>query len=518
MFKAKNKRQEKWCVGVDTASGWVAVSKLNGDVPEIVVQDKIPVGGHIRQILRGKALPPEIPAVAAISVPAVLRSLKFPGELGEKEIAEAVRWQPQFRDLTEDFIVRHAVTGKTNFGNWLVVAAAVDRKTIDEDAARAAKIGGEDLYALDLRVLCLWRAAKHMRQHSPRAIVVIEETPSAIHVAAGRECLEFVREIEAGQGDLEFEIKRTVAHYMSEFTNDVEILVVGKDIPEGLAAVGMALYPYMTPGVNFIEGKARQRAVAPDTQGKKRTPGAKTFLISGICAAYILAGAFPWALSGWWGREADRAEAQTFRLRPVAAEVDRIAAERATLEEWCSVVESFAPKVMSAYIDDVRYAIPEKCWLTAIETLYRNPQQQQQQKAGGSGPVGERREQEGEAQKEAQAEQQKSQQGPNTQNEAGIEQQKGQQGSNEAGSQPPEETKPQEATPLQIPTGPPGLRLGGYSLDVGSVGVFRDNLGRLPWVEKAVILVAEEDTNVGAYRFDILVVVKEGGPVDHQSG
>lgn len=55
-------------------------------------------------------------------------------------------------------------------------------------------------------------------------------------------------------------------------------------------------------------------------------------------------------------------------------------------------------------------------------------------------------------------------------------------------------------------------------MDVGSVGVFRDNLGRLPWVEKAVILVAEEDTNVGAYRFDILVVVKEGGPVDHQSG
>nr|WP_279233419.1 PilN domain-containing protein [Desulfofundulus thermobenzoicus] len=150
-------------------------------------------------------------------------------------------------------------------------------------------------------------------------------------------------------------------------------------------------------------------------------------------------------------------------LRPALAQSDAITNQTQTIQQWNAVLESFTPLPTTFELDDLRYAIPKECWLTALETMGQQVQAQ-------AAPV--------------------------------------QQGQSAQQSPPGQNNTQQNAATL--PPAPAGFKIEGYSTSVSAIAAFRDNLSKLPWATNPKIVTVVTDNNLDAYKFTLSVGVKGG--------
>lgn len=444
----------KSCAGLDYELNNFVVVELRCGKPEIAFQEKLAFMDTVKRVSDRFKMPKNLlPVTALPGQKTMLKSLRFREDsIREKDIPEAVRWQ--FKDIEEDVLVRHCITGRNVFGSWLVVAAAAPQKQIDALANKVFRFGFKEEPVIDLRVLALWRGVKYFRpENGDTAMIVLEESPSGARIVAGRDCLEFAREIVGN--NIEFEIRRTITHYKQEFTNKADILVVGEDLPENVVAIGMAIYPFVKPGVDFLSGGKRSIALSKGTLPTKKN----LLAIGGTALVWLAIVTGPWAVSSWWSVQATIMENRMVSIRPALAQVDAIMKQTQTIQQWNAVLESFTPLPTTLKINDLRYALPDGCWLTVLET-----EGQQGQEAQNKQPA---------------------QQKPAGQNDV-------------------------QQNTVTLPPAPSGFKIEGYSNSVNAIAAYRDNLSKLPWTMNPKVVSVAADETLGAYKFILSVGVKGG--------
>lgn len=317
-------------------------------------------------------------------------------------------------------------------------------------AAPADEVTSLSAGVVDLRVLALWRGAVHLLGGESH-LVVVEVTSDGGRVVAGRGLPEFAREVAAGS---DADLQRTLMYVRSEL-GDLRLARVGEELPEETVAVGLALHRFSGPSVNF-RGKASLKGL-----GKRWSSLAGRDLIRVTAIALVLA-ALPHALAAGYSLQAGELEKKAASLKPQAEACARTTAEREKYEDWVAIVKSFSTRPAWPQVEDVRRAVPEKVWLT----LYSAEIVQQQ-------PV--------------------------------VRQGGGNQGTIPSPGQ--QQAKPVPKQAAQLPPVPGLLKLEGYSLDLASVGLFRDNLEKLPWCGGVSVKQVEWDDKLGAHKFSMEVTV-----------
>lgn len=456
-------------VGVDAELGIAAAARAGRGGVSVEVAARSPGAGAADLARAARAR--EKSVVLALGGPQVfLRTMRLPGDLDRKAIAETVRWQ--LADVVPDRVVRHCVTGKAN-GHWCVVVGGVPK-----DAARGLKAG-----VLDLRVAALWRGALHfLGPESGGPVAVVERAPSGYRVAAGRGFLEFAREVAA---DSDAELQRTLLYCRSELGEDLRTLYVGQELPEETVAVGLALHYFAEPRFNFL---VRERAALAGIAG---IAAGRRFLK--IAAAGAVLALLPHVAAYGYRVQAAEYARRADALAPQVKKYESLKAEREKYEDWVAIVESFAASPSWPIMEDIRHAVPEKCWLTSVRT--ERPSQPAAQgrapAASGGSPAG-----------------------------AGQTGGAGQVGSGgaAAGSDAAQAKKAPAQPAQQLPDRPSGITVEGYSLDAASVGLLRDNLEALPWSGGVTAVSAKWDDQVGAYSFKVAVAVKQPGEKAQQKG
>lgn len=451
-------------VGVDAEFGIAAVARAsrNGIVVEVAVRSP---GADIESLARA-AHAPEKSVVLGLGGPNVfLRTMRLPGDLDRKAIAETVKWQ--LADVVPDRVIRHCVTGKVN-DHWCVVVGGVPKETV-----HGLKAG-----TLDLRVAALWRGAIHfLGKIEDGPMVIVEQTASGCRVVGGRNFLEFAREIT---GDSDAELQRTLLYCRSELGEDLRVLYVGRDLPEETVAVGLALHYHAEPRFNFLVKEKLMLA--------NLTIGKRFLRFAAVGAVLAL---LPYVVA--YGYRIQTSE-YVRRINALAPQVEKYAflkAEREKYEDWIAIVDSFTTSPAWPLMDDIRHAVPTKCWLTSLKT--ERPAQTPAQR--GSPP--------------ATAE--------NTSNDIGQNdgtEKSGNTGQSDSGKsgntvQNTQVKRVSTQTASQLPARASKVVLEGYSLDAASVGLLRDNLEALPWCDGIVSVSVRWDDQIGAYSFKVVAAVKQ---------
>lgn len=456
------------CAGLDLEAGRAVLVRSGSAGPEVAaraVTEPRPSPGDTAAVLLEELGAPDAPVVVDLAGEGVMvKSLRLPADIGESGIPEAVRWQ--FAEVLEgSSLVRHVALGQSPDGQHEVLAAAVPEALVEGKVA-PLRAAGVRLLAADLRACALWRAAELLSGREGKALGAVEVSPSGARVACGRGRLEFVREI-AGE-NLEFEVRRTLGYYQSQY--GVGEVVVARFGPSGegedarfAVALGLALWPFAEPRVDLLPKRLRRA---------KAFGGRQVFrpacLVAGgvVCAALLLC---PLVLGAAWKASARAASAEAARLRPTVAKVEALREEFSRLEEWTRVVSSFQAVSWASAVDDLRYALPEGCWLTKAEFAPGNPASPGQPAAQPEQPPAHPASSVGVA--------------PG----AGL---------------PPA---------AQLPPEPGRLEFSGYAPDVKSVGLFCDNLAALPWVESVRVKRVERDDQWECYAFSGVADLKGGG-------
>lgn len=488
-------RREVFCLGLDLSSDQLlrgVLVRQDAAGPEVLGRAQLPVQGGSQGLqkaiegLVGELGAERAPAVLGLGGERVLvRPLRLPPALTPDEIREAVKWQ--LVDLGEGYATSFTVLGRST-QSIDVLAAAVQEDYLQQYLAPFAV--GLRLVAVDLRVCALWRAVTLTYPAvSESALAVVENTPSGARVLIGREYLEFAREIPAG-GNVAFEVRRTLSYYRTQYGADVtRLLLVGVEpvpgleaeaatLEEGLlgpeytAALGLALYPFRGPGVNFLPGQAGQ-VKAGDTSTLLRLPRAAK--LAGVAAVFGLAAfAALHGLAAYYAAESRALDHYIIELKPVAEEAARVRAQTLLLKEWTGVVREFIKGVpaRSTVLDDVRRALPREAWLTKLELAPA-------QAAAGNKPIST---------------------GPTA----------GQNRSNPAAASGRRRPGPE----AQLPPVPEWLRAEGYALSVAAVGAFRDNVAVLPHFAAVKVSRVQWDADLGAYAFTVEAKMKGGVPTE----
>lgn len=308
--------------------------------------------------------------------------------------------------------------------------------------------------ALDLRAAALWRGAVHLLGGSPGGpVAVVEVSPSGGRVVAGREFLGFAREFGADSGA---ELQRTLVYCRSEFGDDLRVLRVGEDLPEETVALGLALHAHLEPRFNFL---VRERLNLAGLAADRRP-------LRALAAALVLA-SLPHLAAFGYGAQAAEYARRAAALEPQVKKCAALRAEREKYEDWAAIVKAFSVSPAWPLMDDLRKAVPASCWLTAARTA--GPQKQQQQ--GGQQPAQQQQQQKPQAQQKLQPAQQQQQ-----------------------------PSLPERAASLEVE---------GCSLDVASVGLFKDNLEALPWCGGVTSVSVKWDDKAGAFAFKLTAAVRQ---------
>jgi hypothetical protein len=475
MLRFSRKSGDFHCAGLDLETGRAVLIRNSPAGPEIIARAEVeprPNPGDTALALLEGLDAPNAPVVVGLAGEGVMvKTLRLPGSIKPGDLSEAVRWQ--FTDAPEGSIVRFAVLGQSPGGQYEVLAAAAPETLVKEKAVPLRDAGAR-LLAADLRVCALWRAAKFLAGKEERPLSAVEVSPSGGRVACGRDRLEFAREI-TGE-NLEFEVRRTLGYYQSQYgAGEVAVVRFGpsEDVEDArfAAALGLALWPFAEPKLDFLSKKMRKARRIPE--GASVFPGVKVWAVA-VGVFLVLAVPYIYALA--CGVQARSLEREAAALAPKAAEVQKVRAERQKFEEWIGIVESFDPVPLAPILSDVRYAAPSKVWLTGLELAPEKDESSALRKVQKDPAV-------------------------NT------------------GGENPEETLKQNGQPKpaagqiresELPLRPSRARVEGFSLDAASVGLFRDNLTALPWCERVESLKVEYDEKASAYRFEMTARVKGG--------
>lgn len=337
----------KACIGIDYEFNSVVVAKSmdkhNTDI-DLIVRESLPFMDTVRRI---DYVPDEKTlAVSGLSgQDVIIKPIKFPGKTKARDITDGVK------NIFQDTKPRYVQVGRGD-DSTLVIAASAPDAAVNRLTGQISRFGLECPCAVDLRVLALWRGAKYF-DPSPSARIIIEETPGGARIVAGRETLEFAREINGD--NLEFGLRQSIASYKSDFTDRAEIFIVGEQLPADLAAVGMSLFPFMEPKLDFASAN------------KKGIRWNKKLILAGAMVWLLIISA-PWAMAHYWDSQSQAVQKNLTTLTPSLVQANKLAQKTKDIQSWTSILKSFRPTEVSLEINDIRYALPQNAWLTGIES------------------------------------------------------------------------------------------------------------------------------------------------------
>jgi len=213
-----------------------------------------------------------------------------------------------------------------------------------------------------------------------------------------------------------------------------------------------------------------------------------------LVAVILLAGYGSFLYSSYSTRkEIAKTEKYLNELNVTVKKVEEIKKQRETSEQSAQKLKELLNNRLawSSVLEDLNHNLPVDVWLERIDLSHIDLQAS----TGASGqPKG---------QADAQAPQSQSQPAPAQPNPA------------QAGTGAVPEGKPpsgQSGTPA--PSSPPvpnTLTIEGYSRTVPSIGVFVNNLSRMPYFTRVTLNEFAEDEKMGAIKFKVTAAIKEGG-------
>lgn len=423
----------KKVAGIDTDKGCAAISKVSGsDVTVEVFKDFM--GKSLDEIIKDLHVIERTVVVGIGGSQTYMKIMKLPADLDNRAVAETIKWQ--LTDIVGDRIVRHYITGKTSEYLCTLVGG------VNKDEVQHVRAG-----VIDLRVAALWRGAMHfLKEDNNGPKVVVEKSNSGCRIVGGNGFLSFARELA---DDSDAEIQRTLLYCRSELGENIKVYYVGSDLPDETTAVGLSLHYYSEPRFNFLVKEKRSlNGIAIGSQFLK------------IAAASFILALLPYIAVLGYGIQTNIYTKRTDALAPQVQRYNTLKNECKKYQDWAVITESFKVSPGYPYMEDIRHAVPSKCWLTAMNAVSTD----------------------------------KNASGTSTNNA---------QASN-AGSG----TAAKNAQ-TKIIDKASQIDLEGYSLDAASVGLMRDNLAALPWCSEVKAVSLQWDDKVGAYKFKLSVGIKQ---------
>ncbi|HHY79169.1 MAG TPA: hypothetical protein GX516_02195 [Thermoanaerobacter sp.] len=409
-----------------------------------------------------------------ISDPSIIyKNVILPQNLKKKELLEAVRLQFIELNNLQDYQIFYVKTDYTVEDGVNVICIAVPAKVINNFAEKHK----DKFTALDLCVFALWRGATYNRDSPDKPVVVTAQDKKTVYIAAGRKTIEFVREFPL-DSSADFEKLRSVEYYKSAFVaEDVDMIELNEEEMGYTLAIGCMLMPSDTTSINLLPGEYRK--VRPTEMKKPRlheiVAVTSVLLIGMTIAPYI----YVYRLN----MLAQNYQANLIRLEMSSRKVQEIQQEIKRYQEQINAVQSFKTQSYVMMLNSIRYALPKDCEIKSLEfkvtsTTAQNVNQPdiKQNSKLQSNSTGINNQ---EANNASQTSSNRVQSNNNPQNSS-------------------QNDTTEEINPL---SNPDTVVIEVRSKSIQSIGLFVDNLSRLPFIKD--VTVGRIEYNMSVYNFTI---------------
>lgn len=397
----------------------------------------------------------------------IYKNVILPHNIKKKEMIEAVRLQ--FIELSnlQDYQIFYIKTDYTVEDGVNIICTAVPTKVINSFAEKYR----DKFTALDLCVFALWRGSTYNRDSPDKPVIIIAQDEKTVYVAAGRRTIEFVREFPL-DSTADFEKLRSIEYYKNAFSaEDVDIIELNEDEMGYALALGCMLMPNDAASVNLLPSEYKK--VRPTEMKKPKLPeiaAVVSVLVIGITIA-------PYIYAYRLNMLAQNYQANLIKLEMSSRKVQEIQEETKRYREQINAVQSFKIQSYVEMLNSIRYALPKDCEIKSLEFKIaaetpQNPKQIDVNKNQSSNTA-------------------LNKQGINNSSQTTSNQTQNKNSTQSSG----EET---EINPL---ANPDTIVIEVRSKSIKSIGLFVDNLSRLPFIKNVTVGKIEYDSSV--YNFPI---------------
>lgn len=400
----------------------------------------------------------------------IYKNVILPQNLKEKELTEAVKLQFIELNNLQDYQIFYVKTNYTVENGMNVICIAVPIKVVNSFAEKHKN----KFTALDLCVFALWRGAVHSRESPDKPVVVTARNEKTVYIAAGHKTIEFVREFPF-DSSADFEKIRSIEYYKSAFNaEDANIIELSEDEMGYTLALGCMLMSNDSSSINLLPDEYKK--VRPTEMRKPKwyeVAVVISILVIGITIApYIYAYRLN-VLTKNYQKNLMQLEMSSQRAQEMQDEIKNY-------QEQINVVQSFKTQSYVEMLNSIRYALPEDCEIKSLEFKTMNTAIQNTSQTNKNS---------GSQNNNTTSNNQKINNVSQVQNNTNSSQKENQNGNEE----------------VNALTNPNTIFIEAYSKSIGSIGLFVDNLSRLPFIKS--VTVGKTEYNSSVYNFTVIASI-----------
>ncbi|SHF42780.1 hypothetical protein SAMN02746089_01892 [Caldanaerobius fijiensis DSM 17918] len=444
---------------------------------DIVTKDKVPSEEFEKAEKMVRKFQDVVTCVSDPSI--VYKNVMLPQELKRKEISEAVNLQFAELNNIQDYRVYHIMTDYTVENGINVICVAVPLKVINSFAERYRG----RFTALDLSIFALWRGAVYNRKDTKKPVIITAQSNETIYMAAGRETIEFVREFSS-DASADFERLRSIEYYRNAFNaEDAEVVELNEEESMYAMALGCALMPYDSASTNLLPQEYKR--LRPTEMRKPKWY--EVAIVVATLAASITA--VPYVCAYRLDNLAKNYQANLIRAEMSSQQASRLQNEIRQYREQIDAVQSFRIQSYAEMVNNIRYALPQDCEIEKLEFKITSTQQTDIPQKFKLPKI--------------QFGNQQNNQQSNPQNNPQSNQQSGQQeqGNQQNNAQNGNSDKQAQNTTISPSDSPDIISIEAKSKSIKSIGLFIDNLSRLPFIKNVSVGKTTYESSV--YSFTI---------------
>jgi hypothetical protein len=400
----------------------------------------------------------------------IYKNVILPQNLKKKELIEAVRLQFIELNNPQDYQIFYIRTDYAVEDGINVICIAVPIKVINNFAEKHKN----KFTALDLCVFALWRGAVHNRESPDKPLLITAQDGKTVYIAAGRRTIEFVREFPFGPG-VDFEKLRSVEYYKNAFNaEDVDITELNENEMGHTLALGCMLMLNDSSSINLLPDEYKK--VRPTEMRKPKlyeiAVVASVLTIGITVAPYIYAYRLDMLTKNY--------QTNLMQLEMSSQKVQEIQNEIKKYQEQISAVQNFKTQSYVEMLNDIRYALPQDCEMKSLEfkitntTVQNVSQSNIKQKSQNNAVLNNQ----------------------NLNNNSQTTFNKTQDNINNTQNNNQDNNKEVNAL-----ANPDTIVIEAYSKNIQSIGLFIDNLSRLPFIKN--VTVGKTEYNSSIYNFSI---------------
>lgn len=289
------------------------------------------------------------------------KNVMLPEDIERKNIKETIKWQ--FYDIeVEDYEIVYRKTNSSPDGSIKILCAAVPKKLIDNFVEKNSGI----FTGLDIQPFAAWRGYRASYPDSEPVIIVVNGTET-VTVAAGKEKLEFVREIPTSL-NIDLEKMRTIDHFKQAFNaKDARVVELQGEEPLWTVSMGYAL-AYQDPDFKNILPE-KHRRIRPMEFKKPR----KNEIALAVSVLLLIGSAIPHAMAYNIEKETAQVKETIRQMDASVNEINNLQSRISMYQEYIGAVSSHEKRKIIPIIDDIKNLTPQDVVIDKLEMTQNYP-------------------------------------------------------------------------------------------------------------------------------------------------